>query len=206
MNMRKHSADKLVKSGTGHPYVPDDYNTFLHQIRLDVADSRDRLTYVIKQTAQAAECVLNAVENAQPIQNELAGNAQELSTQWQRLLAADPVVNINQQEIRAALMQTIDFLNEIPKKSNLIRQFLLEILMTQSHQDLSGQVMQKMLRTFDALEQKLPSLEKDIAPTENRSSCNETELMNGPVINHTSQQDAFISQDQIDGLLAKLGR
>ncbi len=91
------------------------------------------------------------------------------------------------------LTQTIDFLNGIPKKSNLIRQLLLEILMTQSHQDLSGQVMQKMLQKFDALEQKLASLEKDIAPTKNRSSRNETELTNGPVINRTSQSDAFTS-------------
>ncbi|HNO74358.1 protein phosphatase CheZ [Nitrosomonas mobilis] len=57
-----------------------------------------------------------------------------------------------------ALTQIIDFLSEISKKSGLTRQCLTEVLIAQSHQDLVGQVTQKLLQTFETLGQQLQQL------------------------------------------------
>ncbi len=176
------------------------------QASCKISDSKDRLAYVIQQTSHATDCVLQAVEYAQPLQDELAVHAQELLAQWQLLLENSPMKHANQQALRATLTQTIDFLNEVPKKSGLTKQYLTEILITQSHQDLTGQVMQKLLQTFEIMEQQWQqSFTKKPINTKTDIQKKETGLANGPVIDHTKQPDTLANQDQVDCLLAKLG-
>lgn len=105
-----------------------------------------------------------------------------------------------------ALTQIIDFLSEISKKSGLTRQYLTEVLIAQSHQDLVGQVTQKLLHTFETLGQQLQQLlTKKSVSTKTGGKKQATRLINGPVICHTKQSDALVSQNQVDSLLAKLG-
>lgn len=202
----KNSISKMTQSRTNHLLETDDCHACLQQARFVISDSKDRLVYVIQQTTHAADCVLYAVENAQPLQDELAVHAQKLLTQWQQLLESSPVKHASQQALQVALTQTIDFLSEIPKKSGLTRQHLTEVLLAQSHQDLTGQVTQKLLQTFETLEQQLQQLPiKKSVSTKTGATKQATGLTNGPVIDHTKQPDTLASQNQVDSLLAKLG-
>ncbi|MFZ1712834.1 MAG: protein phosphatase CheZ [Nitrosomonas sp.] len=176
----------------------------MNQASCMISDSKDRLVYVIQQTSHATDCVLHAVEYAQPLQDELAVHAQELLAQWQLLLENSPMKHADQQALRATLTQTIDFLNEVPKKSGLTKQYLTEILITQSHQDLTGQVMQKLLQTFEIMERQQSFTKKSIN-TKTDIQKKETGMANGPVIDHAKQPDTLANQDQVDNLLAKLG-
>ena len=196
----------MTQSKTNHLPETDDGHACLQQASFVISDSKDRLGYVIQQTAHAAECVLHAVENAQPLQDELAVDAQKLLTQWQQLLESSPVKHANQQALQAALTQTIDFLHDIPEKSGLTRQYLTEALIAQSHQDLTGQVTQKLLQTFETLEQQLqqPPIGES-ASTKTNATKPATGLINGPVIDHTKQPDTLANQNQVDSLLTELG-
>ncbi|MEE4464434.1 protein phosphatase CheZ, partial [Azotobacter chroococcum] len=54
-----------------------------------IPDARDRLGYIAAMTEQAADRALNAVDRAQPIQDELAEGAKALDERWQAWFA-DP--------------------------------------------------------------------------------------------------------------------
>jgi len=206
MNARKKSTGKPPETEASHLREPGIHDACLQEARLVISDSKDQLTYVINKTAQTAECVLHAVENAQPIQGKLAVSAQKLAAQWQQVLEANPITQANPHTVQATLTQTISFLNEVSKKTDLTRRYLLEVLMAQSSQDLTGQVLQKMLQKFEGLEQEWPhSLTASLAATEPSNTNKETGLMNGPVTNHAKQPDALASQNQVDSLLKKLG-
>lgn len=204
-DFHKHPIHDMTKARTHQPPETDDCDVCLQQISL-VTDSRDRLVYIMQQVAHAADRVLDAVESAQPLQNELAVHARELSIQWQRLLADNLLQHANQPALLAVLTQTIGFLDEICKKSSMIQQYLTEIGIAQSHQDLTGQVMQKLLQNFATLEQQLQQYPIGQSIDAKANSAKQgAGLMNGPVIDHTKQPDTLASQDQVDGLLAKLG-
>lgn len=206
MNLRKHSSGKPPKATKNNLREPGSGDACLKETCLVISDSKDQLTYVINQTARTAECVLHAVENTQPIQDDLAVSAQKLAAQWQQILEASPITQANPQAVQATLAQTINFLNEVSKKTDLTKRHLLEILTAQSSQDLTGQVMQKMSQKFEALEQEWPQfLSATHATAELSNVHKETGLMNGPVIDHTKQPGTLANQNQVDSLLKKLG-
>ena len=62
-----------------------------------VPDARDRLKYVATMTEQAAERVLNAIELAKPIQEQLQRDAGVLDARWEQWYAAP----IEREEVRA---------------------------------------------------------------------------------------------------------
>ena len=52
----------------------------------DIPDARDRLDYVARLSEDAAQKVLNATDEAGPLQDGISKDAKELSSSWQALL------------------------------------------------------------------------------------------------------------------------
>src|SRR5450830_543424 len=52
----------------------------------DIPDARDRLDYVARLSEQAAQKVLNATDEAGPLQDQISADAKELSNAWRTLL------------------------------------------------------------------------------------------------------------------------
>jgi Chemotaxis protein len=164
-----------------------------------IPDARDRLHYVARMTEQAANRVLNAAEQLQPVQDELQNRAVTLDKRWQAWF--DHPVELS--EARELVDDTRAMLKEIPATTKATQDALLDIIMAQDFQDLTGQVIMKMLGVVTAIETELVQVLIDSVPLERREEANS--LLNGPEVNPAGKSDVVTSQDQVDDLLDSLG-
>jgi chemotaxis protein CheZ len=164
-----------------------------------IPDARDRLRYVAQMTEQAAHRVLNAIDQTQPIQDDMAKHAQALDTRWRDWF--DQPLELAQ--ARELVKDTRSFLQDVPKQTQATQSKLLEIMMAQDFQDLTGQVIMKMMDVVGAIEKELLQVLIDNVPTDRREEANS--LLNGPQVSPTGKVDVVTSQDQVDDLLASLG-
>ncbi|WP_349573374.1 protein phosphatase CheZ [Azotobacter salinestris] len=178
-----------------------------------IPDARDRLGYIAAMTEQAADRALNAVDRAQPIQDELARGAKELDERWQAWFA-DPM---ELDQAKALVTDTRAYLAEVPRQTQATQSQLLEILMAQDFQDLTGQVIKKMMEVIQEIEHQLVQVLIDSVPDGDEQAVlkrlaeaewepvdDHKKLLNGPQIKPTPGE-AVASQDQVDDLLAQLG-
>jgi chemotaxis protein CheZ len=181
------------------------YDARLQQANFELSGSKDRLAYVIGKTTKAAENCLLAVEKANPIQESLSANAVDLAKQWSQAFDTVQATTLDQQAFKEALVQTLDFLNDIPKQTDTTKAYLLEIMMAQDFQDLTGQVIQNITRTIETIEREMLQLLIDNSSNKELLVKREEGLINGPAIKPGNQLDTFSNQDQVDNLLAELG-
>lgn len=172
----------------------------LEKVATDLPDNRDRLNYIASMTAQAAERTLNAAENAQPIQEQLGNTAQSLSGQWDKLFNKQLGVN----EFKSLVQDTRSYLAQVPQQTAATNAQLMEVILAQDFQDLTGQVIKKILEAAQQLENQLLGLLIETTPQEKRQSV-APGLLNGPVINAAGRSDVVTSQAQVDDLLESLG-
>ncbi|MFG6665522.1 protein phosphatase CheZ [Halomonas sp. HNIBRBA4712] len=179
-----------------------------------IPDARDRLHYVATMTEQAADRALNAIDRAQPLQDQLCERAEALDTRWDEWFAAPQELD----EAKALVKETRGYLGEVPTITAATNKELMEIMMAQDFQDLTGQVIKKMMDVIREIEQQLvqvlidnsPSsrardnLQKVQATPEKSNPPRKEELLNGPQVNE-SAADIVTGQDQVDDLLDELG-
>jgi chemotaxis protein CheZ len=165
-----------------------------------IPDARDRLAYVAATTERAAHRALNAIDVAQPLQEGLASEAKGLSKRWDEWFA-NP---IELDHARELVMDTRGYLQDVPQKANAINLQLMEILMAQDFQDLTGQVIKKMMEVVNDVETQLLQVLIDNSPAEKRQEVVSHSLQNGPQI-VPGNPDAVADQSQVDDLLESLG-
>jgi chemotaxis protein CheZ len=164
-----------------------------------IPDARDRLRYVAQMTESAAHRVLNAVDQTQPIQEDLARASKELDGRWNEWFEQP----LELPQARELVKDTRAFLQDVPRQTQLTQSKLMEIMMAQDFQDLTGQVIMKMMDVVGAIERELLQVLIDSVPTDRRDEANS--LLNGPQISPEGKADVVTSQDQVDDLLASLG-
>lgn len=164
-----------------------------------IPDARDRLRYVANMTEQAANRVLNATEAAQPLQEQMSAEAKELDARWQQWF--DKPIELS--EARELVDATRGFLRAVPEHTSATQGHLMDIMMAQDFQDLTGQVITKMMNVIGAIERELLQVLLDAVQPERRQEA-ET-LLNGPVVNAEGRDDVVTDQSQVDDLLASLG-
>jgi len=164
-----------------------------------IPDARDRLHYVARMTEQAANRVLNTTEQMQPLQEGMQRDAKALDARWQAWF--DHPVELS--EARELVDDTRALLQDIPKQTQRSQEMILDIIMAQDFQDLTGQVIMKMLGVVSAIETELVQVLIDNVPQERREEANS--LINGPEVNPQGKADVVTSQDQVDDLLSSLG-
>lgn len=181
-----------------------------------IPDARARLDYVASMTEQAAERALNCVDRAQPLQNAIESRAQALDQQWQSWFENPKELD----EARELVRETRDYLSAVPGMARETNKELLEIMMAQDFQDLTGQVIKKMMEVIQEVERQLLQVLLESVPEgveretfrrrlEDGSAADnqrreESSLVNGPQIN-SEAEDVVSSQDQVDDLLEELG-
>ena len=165
-----------------------------------IPDARDRLNYVATLTQQAAERVLNATEAAQPVASMLGDVSHQLAQQWDLLFQK----KLDVQQFKDLVTQTHAHLHETPKQTKEMNAYLVDIMMAQDFQDLTGQVIKKIIQLTQEMEQQLLALLLENAPAVVRAEIN-SGLLNGPVVNAAGRSDVVTSQDQVDDLLESLG-
>lgn len=174
------------------------YDKNLEKAAKAIPDARDRLNYIATMTQQAAERVLNATDAAQPVVEKLEGEARYLSAEWQKLF--DQKLDVG--EFKQLATRTHAYLIEVPKQTKAANAQLTEIMMAQDFQDLTGQVIKKIIEVTQQMEQQLVALlVENVPPTVPL----DTGQLNGPVINAKSRSDSVTNQRQVDELLESLG-
>jgi len=164
-----------------------------------IPDARDRLRYVAQMTEQAANRVLNATEQAQPLQEGLISAAKDLDQRWEEWFDRP----LELPEARELVDDTRAFLRRVPRDAKATQEQLTDIMMAQDFQDLTGQVIMKMMDVVGAIERELLQALLDNVPSERRNETNS--LLNGPQVNPSASSDVVTNQDQVDDLLASLG-
>ena len=176
------------------------YDKKLAKAADSMPDTRERLAYIANMTQQAAERALTATEVAQPIQEKLEAGARDLSSKWQRLY--DNQLSVD--EFKQLANDTRNYLNEVPNQTKATNAQLMEIMMAQDFQDLTGQVIKKVTEMAQQMEQDMLQLLLATTPAEKKTEMDPS-LLNGPVINAEGRTDIVTSQGQVDDLLESLG-
>lgn len=177
------------------------YDKLLEKTVSALPDAKDRLTYVANLTEQAACRVLNATDIASPLVDDIENGARALGQRWDKVFANE----IGPQEFKLLAAETRTYLNEhLPKKTRDTHAQLTEIMMAQDFQDLTGQVIKKVVSLAQDLESGLMNLLIEVVPETKRTE-EVASLMNGPVINAEGRTDVVVNQEQVDDLLDSLG-
>lgn len=175
----------------------------------DIPDAKERLSYVISMTEQAAHRTLGLVEEALPISDELKSNAHKLHGQWTRFRKKDMDVN----EFRELSKELDVFLNQTVNHAEDINGKLNEVMMAQDYQDLTGQIIRRVIKLVQEVEEKLVDLvrisgqERLQKPAESQKKSSQEEMMAGlgPQVPGVDSADVVSGQDDVDELLSSLG-
>ncbi|OQA32987.1 MAG: chemotaxis regulator CheZ [Betaproteobacteria bacterium ADurb.Bin341] len=177
------------------------YDKLLEKTVSALPDAKDRLAYVANLTEQAACRVLNATDVANPLVEEIESGAKILSNRWEMLYANQLSVD----EFKQLAAETRIYLKQqVPQRTKATKAQLTEIMMAQDFQDLTGQVIKKIVNLAQELESGLMGVLIEVLP-EDRRTQEVNALMNGPVINAEGRSDVVANQSQVDDLLDSLG-
>lgn len=162
----------------------------------EIPDAKSRLTYIARLTGEAAEKVLNRVDQAK-------AEHERLSVETQAVRAAmlkDPVSAV-------ASGQLFNFLNDVERIGREMDVHLTEIMMAQDFHDLTGQVIARVVSLAANIEEQLVQLLLQTAPAGTPATIADSkrEALQGPVVNPEGNTDVVTDQSQVDDLLASLG-
>lgn len=176
------------------------FDKLIEKAASDIPDARDRLDYVARLSEQAAQKVLNATDLAGPCQDQIDASAGALSQSWQVLLEAP---DTSAAQWRAMAERSIAEMAQSRAAAAATKGYLMDIMMAQDFQDLTGQVIGKVTHIAQNLEQQLVQMLVDFAPADVKREY-DNGLLNGPQI-HPTGNDVVADQGQVDDLLDSLG-
>ena len=174
------------------------WDTALHQLADELPDARQRLAHVGQLTEKAATQVLNRVDAAQPMCHAAATEAEQLA---ERLSGLHHHADLGVGEARAALAEAADALRY---QATVVRgqaSALTDIMMAQDFQDLSGQVIKKVVLIISNTEQQLRQMlsqSEGLAPLAKITGA--SDKLEGPQVPAKA-----VAQQDVDDLLASMG-
>jgi chemotaxis protein CheZ len=182
------------------------YDKALTEASSQIVDAQDRLEYVATLTEQAANKVLNTLDDGMPAQDLLSKQAKDMENRWTDLFSG----KLSIEQFKALAGDSRQFAQLVSESTEAEKARLLEIMMAQDFQDITGQLIKKVVNITKTVENELAQLLRDSAPADvkeklaQKQAAQELEqpvqLMSGP-----SVPSAALDQDSVDDLLADLG-
>jgi len=175
----------------------------------DIPDAKKRLNHVIDMTEQAANRTMDAVESCLPIADQLSQQLGSIKPQWQKLMQRQLQLGEFKQ-----LCHTLDnFLLQANTDSGTLNTLLTDVLMAQDYQDLTGQILRRVIELVREVEESLIGLltafgqssmmvAAEAKPAKSKPKAHEAE---GPIIDAAERDDVVSGQDDVDDLLSSLG-
>jgi len=180
------------------------YQESLTDARDNLPDARDRLEYIARLTGDAAEKVLNSVDNARNLQDTMAERSLALRKRWAAVSAYAAKGERTTPAGAALIDETSAFLATLDEQASQTNAILTEIMMAQDFHDLTGQVIRKVVTLATTLEEQLVRILIDATPGEQRKKI-AAPVLDGPVVNPEKRTDVVADQAGVDDLLASLG-
>ncbi len=173
------------------------YDRSLSDVALQIGDAQGRLEHVATLTEQAANKVLNTIDAGMPAQDALGSKAKDIDDRWARLFSGQ--MNIDQFKLLAT--DSKNFSAAVITATEVEKARMLEIMMAQDFQDITGQLIKKIVAITAVAERELAQLLRDNAPPEVKAAIEKPpELLNGP-----SAPGSAMVQNDVDDLLDSLG-
>ncbi|HCT26197.1 MAG TPA: chemotaxis protein CheZ [Stenotrophomonas sp.] len=174
------------------------YDRSLTDVAAQIGDAQGRLEHVATLTEQAANKVLNALDSGMPAQDRLQEHAKNINERWARLYAGQMSID----EFKQLAGDSQKFSTAVLESTEAEKARMLEIMMAQDFQDLTGQVIKRVTQLAHDLESQLVQLLVDYSPGDAKKE--DTGLLNGPQIDPAGK-DVIANQGQVDDLLESLG-
>lgn len=167
----------------------------------EIPDAKSRLAYIARLTGDAAEKVLNRVDQAKAQHDSIAAETRRIGA----LIVKDPVAAV-------AKGHVMNFLTDVENSTQQIDQHLTEIMMAQDFHDLTGQVIAKVINLVADIEEQLVQLLIQTAPADAVVKAPlpapveaYQPALSGPAVNPDGNPDVVTGQSEVDDLLASLG-
>ncbi|TDF39500.1 protein phosphatase CheZ [Alteromonadaceae bacterium M269] len=212
----KDSVELFAEVGKLTRQLHDSLNNFNLDDRIvnlteEIPDAQSRLEYVIETTEQAANTTMDAVESSMPIAEKLNDSIESILPEWKKLMNRQLELG----EFKTLCLNLDKLLEQSCEDSAKLNQLLTEILMAQGYQDITGQVIKRVIELVKEVEESLVNMltvfsfservdEDKKAPAELTSEKAGVEA-EGPIIDAESRDDAVSGQDDVDDLLSSLG-
>ena len=173
------------------------YDKALTEASTQINDAQDRLEYVASLTEQAANKVLNTLDEGMPAQDVLSKRAKDMEARWDALFAGKLSID----EFKTLAGDSRTFTQAVTETTEAEKARLLDIMMAQDFQDITGQLIKKVVIITKTVEHELAELLRDNAPPAVREKlAAKSDIMSGP-----SMPTVALDQDNVDDLLADLG-
>lgn len=173
----------------------------LKAVAEQIPDARERLEYVGQMTERAAHKVLGIVEAAQPRCHAVLAGHNALDAEIQ---AALDNPQTSEAALREVLAKARSALTGSADSARQQHAMWSDVMLTQDFQDLSGQVIKKVVRIISDTETHLLSLLIDSDPNTERHAPSRAEplpaALEGPQV-----PDKALAQGDVDDLLASMG-
>ncbi len=182
----------------------------------ELNDASNGLEYVLTLTKNAADKTMDMVEECAPISSELGQEASSLKQEWLRLRNRE----MTPDEFRALYTRLDIYFETLDVGTNKLNENMQNIILEQGFQDLTGQVLKKVINLVTEVEGNLVSLMRiagqvedvvgiDVDKYTNKDSDGETKGLDtkgeGPQYNAEKRTDIVNNQDDVDDLLSSLG-
>ncbi|MGS2717533.1 protein phosphatase CheZ [Eionea flava] len=174
-------------------------------------DASNRLNYVIELTQNAAEKTMDMVEEAAPMSLGLAQEAALLKQEWARLRQRE----MSPDEFRDFYSRLDNFFDVTESSTTKLNENLQNIILEQGFQDLTGQVLKRVISLISDVENNLVSLVRiagqvesvvGIKPEDVKEQAKEKNIKGeGPQVKAAEREDVVNGQDEVDDLLSSLG-
>jgi len=173
----------------------------LQAVQHEMPDAAERLAYVIEMTENAANTTLKAVEESMPVAEELLNDSNKLAAEWDRFRGRKMELS----DFRALSDEIGGFLTLASGHSKVLNKNLSEVLLAQGYQDLTGQIIRRVITLIHEVEEKLVRLVAISGATKVQAIKKEEVEMEGPAVPNVEQGDMLNNQDDVDDLLSSLG-
>jgi len=172
----------------------------------DIPDAKERLNYVITRTEEAANKTMDAVESIFPVVDNIANQVSAVNPSWAKLMNNE----IDLKEFKSLCVDIDSLLITTGKETTHIHSLMTDVLMAQDFQDLTGQVIRKVIDLVREVEDSLINMLTAFGITadniqENAKPKVGENLVEGPIVNKEERDDVVEDQDDVDDLLSSLG-
>jgi chemotaxis protein CheZ len=226
------SAHELLESASGQSSVElfaevgkltrqlhDSLNNFqlvpriINMANEDIPNAQTRLNYVIEATEEAANKTMDLVDSCMPIAENMHNGIVNLLPQWNKLMSRELQLG----EFNILVNEMDSFLKDGNDESAKLTGLLSEVLLAQGYQDLTGQIIRRVIELVKEVEDNLvymltmfggvePKDSFRVVEKPNKSQ-NEADIIKaeGPILDADSREDVASNQDDVDDLLSSLG-
>ncbi len=166
----------------------------------DIPDAKERLQYVIETTEKAAHKTIAVIEEINPILKSLIAETDNLSAQWD-LLSTNESLQSNVETIN---INVVNYFSQTRECLVRLETGLNDILLAQDFQDITGQIITRVINLVQSLESNMVGL---VSLSSNKVKDTDELYLEGPVVPgvNDDKKNVAANQDEVDELLSSLG-